>query len=99
MEIEVIAPAKLNLTLEITGKREDGYHEVRTMMQTINLVDRITLQRATGIDVIVEGDELDIEPRENLAYRAAVALRTEAGPEDLGARIVIEKRVPAAAGL
>ncbi len=100
MEIEVIAPAKLNLTLEITGKREDGYHEVRTLMQTINLVDRVRLQPAESIEVVLEGDDAaDIEDEDNLAYRAAVALREAAGLESVGVHITVEKNIPAAGGL
>jgi 4-diphosphocytidyl-2-C-methyl-D-erythritol kinase len=90
------APAKINWTLEVLGKRPDGYHEVRTVLQTIALCDWITLLPARELS-IAPGDG-GPPPDDNLAYRAAARLREAAGVR-AGARIAIEKRVPLAAGL
>jgi 4-diphosphocytidyl-2-C-methyl-D-erythritol kinase len=93
------AHAKINWTLEVLAKREDGYHEVRTIMQTIDLADTITLRDAEDVSLSISGESsaLDGEPRErNLAYRAALLLRGEA---KRGVRIELEKRIPIAVGL
>lgn len=97
-----MAPAKLNLTLEVLGRRADGYHEIASVMQTLDLADRVRLDEAPSIEIEVGGDQVlgvPLEGPRNLAYRAAVALAEEAGRNDLGARIVLEKRVPAGMGL
>ncbi len=71
-QVVVRAPAKINLTLEILRRRADGYHDVKTVMQAIDLADElaITLERGEGITVAVEGAELPAG-RSNLAFRAA----------------------------
>jgi 4-diphosphocytidyl-2-C-methyl-D-erythritol kinase len=95
------APAKINLTLEVLGKRPDGYHEVRTILQAIELSDWLTLTADDSISLSVTGETgpLAGEPLEaNLAYRAATLLRRKLD-RDLGARIELEKRIPVAAGL
>jgi 4-diphosphocytidyl-2-C-methyl-D-erythritol kinase len=99
--LTVRAPAKVNWTLEVLGKRPDGYHEVRSVMQTIDLCDTITLERADGISLTLAGDAAALAAlpvEDNLAFRAAVRLRDRAGGAP-GARITIEKRIPASAGL
>ena len=93
------APAKINWTLEVLGKREDGYHEVRTVLQTIALADVITLTPHDGISLSLTGnvDALAGQPPEtNLAHRAAQLLQRDATQ---GVRIELEKRIPVAAGL
>jgi 4-diphosphocytidyl-2-C-methyl-D-erythritol kinase len=102
MVLEVVAPAKLNLTLEVTGRRADGYHEIVSLMQTVDLADTVRLSEAGAIEVAVSGEELRGVPQEgprNLAYRAAQALAEEAGDADLGALIELEKRIPVGMGL
>ncbi|MHB8377359.1 MAG: 4-(cytidine 5'-diphospho)-2-C-methyl-D-erythritol kinase [Dehalococcoidia bacterium] len=102
--LRVIAPAKINWTLEILRVRPDGYHELRSVLQTIDLCDVLTLTDAPAPDVMLEvtgpeGVTLAGNPLEsNLAYRAAVALRERTGARR-GVRIVLEKHVPVAAGL
>ncbi len=101
--LRVNAPAKINWTLEILRVRPDGYHELRSVMQTIDLHDIITLTATDGdaITLGITGDAstlADDPPETNLACRAAVALRDRAGVRR-GAHIVIEKHVPVAAGL
>lgn len=99
--LRLLAPAKVNLSLEVLGKRDDGYHEVRTVLQTIALADCLTLTPAEGVTLSLGGEagRLASEPpAENLAYRAAVLLRERSGYGG-GVHIELEKHVPVAAGL
>lgn len=93
------APAKLNLCLHVTGKRSDGYHDLRMVMQRISLCDRlrIRLLREKEIRVVSRGAELP-DGTDNLAGRAARQLLDLAGG-DRGVAIEIDKRIPVAAGL
>jgi 4-diphosphocytidyl-2-C-methyl-D-erythritol kinase len=93
------APAKINGALEVLGKHPDGYHEVRTILQTIELSDWLTLTPDDSISLSLTGEAgpLAGQPLEaNLAYRAATLLPRMTGR---GARIELEKRIPVAAGL
>jgi 4-diphosphocytidyl-2-C-methyl-D-erythritol kinase len=98
------APAKINWTLEVLGKRPDGYHEVRTVLQTINVYDTITLTTADQTSLAVRSGTKSFRkhasdiPETNLAYRAAILLRERSGC-DRGAEILLHKNVPIAAGL
>src|SRR5262249_46823850 len=95
MTLELIAPAKLNLTLEILNKREDGYHEVMSLMQAIDLGDVVTLEAADELTLVSEGSTGDLPASEaNLAFKAAIALRDAAGDSKLGATIRLHKNVP-----
>jgi 4-diphosphocytidyl-2-C-methyl-D-erythritol kinase len=90
------AAAKVNLTLEVLGKRPDGYHEIATVMQTVELTDRLTLEDADTFELNASaGVPTD---GTNLALRAAFALRETAGITR-GVRISLDKRIPVAAGL
>lgn len=91
------AAAKVNLTLEVLGRRADGYHEIATVMQTIDLADRLTLEEAPGLELRAVGAAIPADAT-NLALRAAAALRDAAGT-DRGVRIGLDKRIPVAAGL
>lgn len=101
-EVSVPAFAKINSRLEILGKRPDGFHELRTIFQTISLKDELRLAptRATGIALRVAGnDSLSSEPIEkNLVYRAVDALRQELTIRD-GVAIELQKTIPAGRGL
>jgi 4-diphosphocytidyl-2-C-methyl-D-erythritol kinase len=91
------ASAKVNLVLEVLGKRDDGYHELVTVMQAVDLSDRITLE--DGEELTLGGRAVGVPTDDrNLALRAARALREAAGV-DRGARITLDKRIPVAAGL
>jgi len=90
------AHAKVNLTLEILGKRSDGYHEIRSVLRTLALHDTVYIEAASAIEVICSAPELAGEA--NLAFRAAKVLQEVTGLH-CGARIVIEKAIPVAAGL
>jgi 4-diphosphocytidyl-2-C-methyl-D-erythritol kinase len=89
--------AKVNLALEVLGKRPDGYHELSTVMQAVDLFDRLTLETAGTITLETSDAALPTDDR-NLVVRAARRLREAAGIE-AGARIRLEKRIPVAAGL
>lgn len=90
--------AKINLLLDILGQREDGYHEIATVMQSLALADTLTLtKQETGITLTVDLPELEADER-NLAYRAAALLMRECGVRG-GVHIRIDKRIPVAAGL
>jgi 4-diphosphocytidyl-2-C-methyl-D-erythritol kinase len=90
------APAKVNLVLEILGERPDGYHEVATVLQAVGLEDRITFEPAKT--VLVEGDSPLFDMRESSVTQAARLLQEASGCPD-GARIIVEKAIPVAAGL
>ena len=91
------AAAKVNLVLEVLGKREDGYHELATVMQAVELSDRVTIEDAAGLELESRAPGVPTDGR-NLALRAATALRQAAGITR-GARITLDKRIPVAAGL
>lgn len=90
------AYAKINLTLEALRRRDDGYHEVATVMQTVDLHDTVRLTKAD--DITLSCDDASLESPDNLAYRAAQLLRDESGYEG-GAHIAIDKAIPVSAGL
>lgn len=91
------ASAKVNLVLEVLGKRPDGYHELSTVMQAVDLFDRLTVEAAATITLETSEPALPTDDR-NLVVRAARLLQEAAGTE-AGARIVLDKRIPLAAGL
>lgn len=99
-----LAPAKLNLFLHITGRREDGYHELQTLFQLLDFGDRMAFE--VSRDGILSlhlnfdaGVATDTPLDNNLVTRAAQLLRQEAGNPLLGASINLEKRLPSGAGL
>jgi 4-diphosphocytidyl-2-C-methyl-D-erythritol kinase len=93
------SPAKVNLRLEILKKREDGYHELRTILQKINLHDLLhfSLKKEKGISMITDHPDLPIG-KSNLIYQAAQSI-LEIGDYKGGVHIKIEKRIPLGAGL
>lgn len=101
-ELQLSAPAKINLGLEILRRREDGYHDINTIFAAIDLCDEITLRLRDDetITCTVKGnDALQREPMgENLCVKAARAAREHLG-EDRGLEIVLRKRIPTGAGL
>ena len=95
MSFDLIARAKINWSLNITGLRADGYHLLDMLMQTIDLHDTLEIEPAVGLSLTV-GDTPAGE--ENLVLRAAMALNRHAGTRR-GARMALIKRIPARAGL
>ncbi len=95
----VKAPAKINLTLDVLSKRPDGYHEVEMIMTTVDLADRIGLEpRSDGLIRIISADRYVPDDHRNLAYQAAKLLRDTYGIKE-GVTIILEKKIPVAAGL
>lgn len=95
--IRVPSPAKLNLFLHITGRRENGYHELQTIFQLIDLYDWMTFEETNGEVIQIQGlAEVQIE--QNLIYRAAQLLHPHA-KKPCGLNIQIEKNIPMGAGL
>ena len=90
------APAKVNLTLEAVARRDDGYHEIVSIIQTVNLYDTLALESAN--DITLECDVAALQSSDNLALKAAHLLR-ETADCDKGVRIALQKRIPVAAGL
>ena len=96
--VTIFGRAKINLTLDILGLREDGYHEIATVMQSLALADTLTLtQQEEGITLRVDLPGLEADER-NLAHRAADLVMSECGVRG-GVHIDITKRIPVAAGL
>ncbi len=94
----VLSPAKINLFLEVRARRPDGYHEIETVMQLVDLCDTVRLQRIPrGIRLAVRGAALPQGP-ENLACRAAELFLAEAGRPG-GVAIELDKRIPVGGGL
>lgn len=91
------APAKINLALEIIGRRADGYHDLVSLFATIDLADRVRVAAAGSLDVRIRPD-VDASPGDDLASRAVRALAAATGHEP-AAHIRIRKRIPVAAGM
>ncbi|HAE61047.1 MAG TPA: 4-(cytidine 5'-diphospho)-2-C-methyl-D-erythritol kinase [Eubacteriaceae bacterium] len=94
----VMTPAKINLTLDIIKKREDGYHEISMVMQTVDLCDELEFEeRESQIEIECTNDKIPCD-RGNLVYKAAKALKEEFDIKK-GVYIKINKRIPLEAGL
>ena len=98
-ETRALAPAKVNLHLRILGRRPDGYHDLQTLFQAVNLHDVLHVRRAgVGVRLVVEGE--DAGPvEENLVVRAARSYLDAAGLSGEGLSMRLEKRIPVGAGL
>jgi 4-diphosphocytidyl-2-C-methyl-D-erythritol kinase len=98
--IRILAPAKVNLTLRVLGKRQDGYHDLESLVQKISLYDRITIEYKAepGIRLTCTDPSLPTGP-DNLAHRAALLLTENSGISDKGITIHLEKGIPNGAGL
>ncbi len=91
--------AKINLHLRVLGRREDGYHEICTVFQAITLHDNLTFEPLDSVRLELDCDASDIPTDENnLVLRAGAALRASFGARG-GARVKLDKRIPAQAGL
>ena len=94
------APAKLNLTLDVLGKREDGYHEMKMVMTSVTLADTVTLASEPGEGIVLSSNLgfLPVDGK-NLAVSAALRLKEETGADWGKLTIGLEKRVPVCAGM
>ena len=104
MNMTVKAPAKINLYLDVLGKRSDGYHNIKSVMQTVDLCDEIFVElgepkRGTQLIEISCSEAALPCDATNLAHRAAVAFFAGCGIYDYSCRIRIEKHIPMSAGL
>ena len=96
--MEILAHAKINLTLTVTGKRQDGYHTLATIMQEISLADRLIVEKqAEGICLVCDDPRLPTDEK-NLCVKAAQAFFRHTGVPG-GAEIKLEKKIPSGAGL
>lgn len=95
--LRLLAPAKVNLTFEVLGRRADGYHEVRTVMQALSLADELTFEESETLTLTVE-PEAAAPVEGNLVLAAARLLQREAGAP-AGAAVHLTKRIPTAGGL
>lgn len=99
--LTILAPAKINLGLEVLGKRRDGYHEIVTLLQALRLTDRIVLELSPepGVRLHVRPKGLDLGPADdNLATRAARLIPPRRG-DPPGLEITLDKRIPVGSGL
>lgn len=94
--ISLKAPAKINLFLDITGRLPNGYHEIASVMQTVDIFDYVKVEKSEEIEVRCSRGNLDGE--NNIAFKAA-KLFFEAAKIDSGAKIFIDKRIPMQAGM
>ncbi len=99
LKLLVKAPAKINLSLDVLGKRQDGYHEVKMIMTTIDLADRLELMELSEDRIeVVSHNRYVPDDQRNLAYQAAKLLKERFNVKK-GVSISIEKTIPVAAGL
>lgn len=98
--LDVLAYAKLNLSLDVLEKRPDGYHEMRMVMQTVDLCDRLRLEIGTGKPLSMRSN-LGFLPADgrNLAAAAALRLAEDTGADWGGLSITLDKTIPVCAGL
>lgn len=92
------APAKINWFLHITGRRQDGYHNLQTLFQFVDLCDWLDFTLTSDGKISLTGDTLEIAKEQNLIYLAATALKSYA-VDEAGITINIEKNIPSGAGL
>ncbi len=94
--LTIMAPAKLNLTLEVLSRRPDGYHEIRSVIQTISLCDRLTFRTSPSVDIRPDSPQWSAE--KSLVSRAVNLMRETTGVTR-GIAIEIENRIPLLSGL
>jgi 4-diphosphocytidyl-2-C-methyl-D-erythritol kinase len=93
--LTLLSPAKLNLFLHITGRRDDGYHKLQTLFQLLDWGDTLSFTPNNSGEITLEGDAAGIPIEENLIVKAARLLQRG----DLGAHICLQKQIPTGAGL
>lgn len=99
-ELTLLAPAKINLTLDILRRREDGYHDLQMVMQTVSLCDTVTVRTGTGGGLSVATDRADLPGGPgNLAWKAAENFYDAMGLPNEGTEIFLKKRIPMEAGM
>lgn len=102
MQIKVKTPAKINLTLEITGKRADGFHDIKSIMQMINLYDYLTfdIEDSENLEITLDGNNPKIPYNEkNIVYKAIKLYFEKAKVKNKKIHVYLEKHIPSEAGL
>ena len=97
-KLRVRASAKINLFLRVLGRRGDGYHDLESLFQTIDLCDELIISESSGSTVLEVPGNPSLETEDNLVMRAVRWLEGRTG-EPLSVRIRLKKRIPEAAGL
>ena len=97
VKLRCSAPAKINLGLEILSKRQDGFHEIRTILHMVQLFDEVSVEFSDSMQFVC--DDASLGGADNLAVRAAEYWRDTIDPQRRNARIELRKTIPAAAGL
>ncbi len=101
-EIKVKTPAKINLTLEVLDRRPDGFHNIQSIMQSVNLYDylAVSVEKSDKLEINLSGNSSEIPYNEsNLVYKAAVKFFEKADINNVKLSVYIEKNIPVAAGL
>ena len=93
--LSLLSPAKLNLFLHITGRREDGYHELQTLFQLLDWGDWLSFTPNQSGEITLESTGLEIPLQDNLIYRAAKLLQRD----NMGVHITADKHIPTGGGL
>ena len=96
--LRVRAPAKVNLYLKVLGRRTDGYHNIETLFQAIDLEDELTIEPGTGRSVLEVDGHPDLETADNLVMRAIGWIERETG-KSINVKIRLKKSIPVAGGL
>ena len=97
--LELKAMGKINLALDVLGRRENGYHDVRMVMQTVYLHDKVTMIKKKEPDITVRTNLFFLPSDENnLAFRAAKLIKDEFGIKE-GVHIALDKRIPVSDGM
>ncbi|AAP99808.1 MULTISPECIES: 4-(cytidine 5'-diphospho)-2-C-methyl-D-erythritol kinase [Prochlorococcus] len=98
--LSVIAPAKINLHLEVLGFRKDGFHELAMLMQSINLFDEIDFLKTDNGEITLTSDDPNLSTGDdNLILKAAQLIQTCSSDKNVGAEIHLKKNIPIGAGL
>ena len=98
--VREIAPAKVNLSLEVIGKYEDGYHKLESIMQSVNLCDELILTAAgEKIELTLDGDYPVPDDSSNLVWQAAELMKKKFNRVSSGLQIKLHKKIPVSAGL
>ena len=97
-QVQVHAPAKINLTLDIVGTREDGYHLLESLFQSVSIYDTVVASRRWGRGITLRAPGCDCPVEKNTAYKAAVAFFQYTGLQK-GVKLTVHKRIPQQAGM
>lgn len=98
-KIELKAYAKINLTLNVLDKREDGYHNLESIFQPISLCDEIIIEKINNNKIEFYCDKKEFENDDNIVVKAYYKLRTIFPNNDFGVKVYLKKKIPSEAGM